>query len=537
MNQASARRTDRRELPPEELEAIAATPLRTAAGPLPPRPRRVDRIDSSLGPLVRKQWLGRAGSRAAMREQRGATLLLDHGIRTPIPVGWRPATRDVGALSLTCLVAGARDLVDAWAALDTGALATDPGARRRAARRLLVAAGHEIGALHRAGFAHGDLHARNLLVDGDGSVWIVDLARLGRGGRAARDRDLHALWHHFAWRTTARERLAFLVACGDLPADRDARRRRLRALATAAEASRQRFLRHHERRCDGSGREFERFTAGTGAAAATGVISRLVAPAVRATLLAEFCASPLRRLPERLGAAGARRLHRRADGSSEVWRLDLPASSASADGSVHAPTVVAIKWFDDRGAWRRTLRGSRARRAWRDAFRLRMAEVATPAALLFAEGGARRRPCSVLVSTFVEPALALDAAVAAHGPEAARPVLRAAAALIARLHDEGLSHRDLKAPNLLVSPDGTVVLADSDGLRRRALPLDRVARDLMRLNASFRDGGAAMMRARLAFLADYRAARRRERPPREALLRRIALLTGLKWQLAPIARR
>jgi tRNA A-37 threonylcarbamoyl transferase component Bud32 len=528
MNQASVPRIDRSPLPPDELEAIGAIPAPTADGPLPPRPRRVDSVPSSLGPLVRKAWPLRAGSRAAAREQRNGRALLDHGVRTPVPVGWLPATKARGAQSLTLRVAGARDLADAWAALPDAVTTNDPGPRRRAASHLLVAAGHEIGALHRAGFVHGDLHARNLLVDDGGAVWVADLARLRRGGRAARDSDLHALWHHFASRTMPRERLAFLIAHGDLPLDRAKRHRRLRRLAAAAEDSRQRFLRHHERRCDGSGREFERFRRGAGAAACRGVVSRLVAGETRESLLRLLAGGPLFELPKRLEAAGAVRVHRRADGSSEVWRL------AAKD----AASAIAVKWFDDRGALRRALRGSRARRAWRSAFRLRMAEVAAPGALLFAESAtARKRPCSALVTEFAGPAALLDAHVAAVGAAAARPALCAVARLIARLHDEGLSHRDLKAQNLLVLPDSGVVLVDGDGLARRPPSLERVARDLMRLNASFRDDGAAMMRARLDFVADYRAARRRERPARKPLLRRIALLTGLKWQQAITTRR
>jgi tRNA A-37 threonylcarbamoyl transferase component Bud32 len=197
-----------------------------------------------------------------------------------------------------------------------------------------------------------------------------------------------------------------------------------------------------------------------------------------------------------------------------------------------------VKWFDDRGALRRALRGSRARRAWRNAFRLQMADVATPAApLLLEERSLARRPQSVLVTEFLDGATMLHRHVAQAGLEAAAPALAATARLVARLHDEGLSQRDLKAENVLVAADGSIALVDLDGIARRDLDLPRIARDLARLNASFRDRGPAMTRVRCDFLATYRAARCRLRPPHEALARAIVHLTERKWQEATTAPR
>ncbi|MCB1607899.1 MAG: 3-deoxy-D-manno-octulosonic acid kinase [Xanthomonadales bacterium] len=48
---------------------------------------------------------------------------------------------------------------DSTAALDWGAI------------------GHAIGQLHRAGADHADLNAHNLLIDGDGRVWVLDFDR------------------------------------------------------------------------------------------------------------------------------------------------------------------------------------------------------------------------------------------------------------------------------------------------------------------------------------------------------------------------
>lgn len=115
--------------------------------------------------------------------------------------------------------------------------------------------------------------------------------------------------------------------------------------------------------------------------------------------------------------------------------------------------------------------------------------------------------------------------------------------LIARLHGWNLSHRDLKAPNVLVSPLGWTMgprglaeterdgcdhvwLIDLAGVRKHSnLGEERRARDLARLNASFlaRPGVTRSLRLRLllAYLGNDGGAWK-------AWWRRIASLTALK---------
>lgn len=494
-----------------DLAAWAGRPLPLAAAG-PQRPRTVDRIETPYGALARKRYLGRHARRQLEREWKRLTALHAALVPVPPPVGCTQASA-VPTL-FARWIEGGRELDQAW-----DQAAGDPGARRRLAR----AVGAALGALHRAGFAHGDLHARNLVVDAADRCWLLDVSAARPAPERARAADWHPLAGHFAWRARPVDRLRALVASGELPIDRSTRRAALRRLALRAERARQRFLRHHERRCDGRGRAFVALAWG----GIRGVAARAEGEGLIEPLRQLLGEGALARLPERLAAIGARRVHASAAGDTQLWRLEV----ATAGGERR---TLALKWFDDRGALRRVLRGSRARRAWRNAFRLQMAAVATPAPLLFLEGRAgARRPASVLVRAFRDEARMLHHHVAAVGVAAAHGVLRAVAECIARLHDEGLSHRDLKAENLLVTAAGQVELVDLDGLARRRIDLERVARDLTRLNASFRDVGAAMMRARLAVLAAYRAARRRERPPWRPLLRRIASLTGIKWQTAP----
>ncbi len=487
------------ELPRAEFVALAAAPRPPAVGGRAARPRAVERVASSIGALARKVYPRRAGSRPAAREAGRAIELRAAGVRVPEPIAWGEGGPDGAAVLFTAWIDAARDLASTWEASDA-----------RAGRKLARELGALIGALHRTGFAHGDLHCGNVLIEPSGTAWLIDLGRTRRAGAGARDADLHALYHHFAWRTRAVDRMRFLVAHGALPTQRRERRARLRALAAAAEKSRQRFLRHHERRCDGRGRAFARFDGPL-----VRGVERADLPTALRDGLRRLWADGLHALPAALKKAGAKVIH--ATRESTVWRLEL------------AGHALAIKWFDDRGRLRRAWRGSRARRAWRNHFRFEMAAVPSARAWLFAESrSVARPPQSVLVTTFLDGFQRLSDAQPAQAP------WRALAAALSRLHDEGLSNRDLKAENVLVALDGSsLALIDLDGVRRRPPTLDRVARDLMRLNASFPDARTVTWRLRLTFLAAYRQARRRARPPMRELRDAVAHLTAIKWQLRP----
>jgi len=79
--------------------------------------------------------------------------------------------------------------------------------------------------------------------------------------------------------------------------------------------------------------------------------------------------------------------------------------------------------------------------------------------------------------------------------------------MIRRLHESGFSHRDLKAPNILVTGEVRPVLVDLDGLARRGCVTDRRrAKDLMRLSVSLDEWGVARATDRLRFLRTYLAA-------------------------------
>ena len=93
-----------------------------------------------------------------------------------------------------------------------------------------------------------------------------------------------------------------------------------------------------------------------------------------------------------------------------------------------------------------------------------------------------------------------------------RRVVWKLAKMIRRMHDAGFSHRDLKAPNIIITPaggpGGQPVLVDLDGLRERPyVSARRRARDLMRLSVSLDEWGVARQTDRLRFLRTYLGAR------------------------------
>jgi tRNA A-37 threonylcarbamoyl transferase component Bud32 len=130
--------------------------------------------------------------------------------------------------------------------------------------------------------------------------------------------------------------------------------------------------------------------------------------------------------------------------------------------------------------------------------------TARPAAAVDRRGGGRVRDTLVMTEAVAGEPLS---DWLRRGPPAAerRRVVRELARMIRRMHDAGFSHRDLKAPNILIAPaGGQPVLVDLDGLREgAAVSAGRRARDLMRLSVSLDEWGVARQADRLRFLRTY----------------------------------
>jgi tRNA A-37 threonylcarbamoyl transferase component Bud32 len=156
----------------------------------------------------------------------------------------------------------------------------------------------------------------------------------------------------------------------------------------------------------------------------------------------------------------------------------LPSAEAGHPGLV----LRRLNYGQRKHQWRDWLRPARVHRALASALVLERAGVATPRALAATEVRRGRWPLrAYLLAEEVPGAQSLAHWVKTAG-QLPRRTLTEFADLLARLHDRGFSHRDLKATNVLLDEHLHPVLIDLDGLRRPwRLTLRRAATDVARL--------------------------------------------------------
>jgi tRNA A-37 threonylcarbamoyl transferase component Bud32 len=165
------------------------------------------------------------------------------------------------------------------------------------------------------------------------------------------------------------------------------------------------------------------------------------------------------------------------------------------------------------GRWQHRLRDcfrpSRAQRAFRAALALEAAGLSISRALAVADLRQCRWPeRAYVLSTEIEGARTLAQIVRCPNPWS-RPLVRALADLLARLHQAGFIHGDLKATNILIQPSGKAWLIDFDGVRQFArLPRHRAMKDLARFAAGvIQAGGKESFPLAARFLRRYCAQR------------------------------
>jgi hypothetical protein len=146
-----------------------------------------------------------------------------------------------------------------------------------------------------------------------------------------------------------------------------------------------------------------------------------------------------------------------------------------------------------------------ARRSWENGHALIDRGLPTPRPWLVLH---RRRwgvpGVGYLLCDLVPDARNLHDAVRAADPLEKVRVVEVLARWVRLLHDRGVSHRDLKAANILIRPDGGCTFIDLVGVRTsRRVSVGVRVRDIARLNASFIVNPDVTWRDRMRFLQTY----------------------------------
>jgi tRNA A-37 threonylcarbamoyl transferase component Bud32 len=389
----------------------------------------------TLHDRVRRRLAGGKGP----REGRVLRALADRGIPVPRVLGFSDDGPDVLIL----------EEIEALSPLPAGPAAT---------RRQVEAVARLLGRAWRAGLRHRDLHRGNVgLAAGEPVLLDLGGARLSRGGSPIKA--LARLGHALAGdlsRAHRQRALRAWLAAAETGTRGDRLRERARDLAPRVERATRRvtraYRRGRDRRATRSGRHFEVFGLEGGV---TGVRRRETPASWRERALAWLDADPEGASPLKAG--------------NRVVRFELPDHEGA----------LVLKRYETAAPGRLP----RAIRAFRLSVALEHRGIATPRVLLAVSRG---RGGGVLVTEHVD-ALDLHRYAAEDGAEDRdrRALAFALGRVLRAMHDAEVTHRDLKAPNLLVSDaPPRIVVADVDGVRLRCPGWRRRARDLARLDAS-----------------------------------------------------
>lgn len=150
------------------------------------------------------------------------------------------------------------------------------------------------------------------------------------------------------------------------------------------------------------------------------------------------------------------------------------------------------------------VRTSRARRAFNSGLQLERAAIRTPRMIAVGEWRRLGWPMKAYVVTEEVPGAVSVGRFFRQKGFLPRNVVGESAELIARLHNAGFSHRDLKDTNMLLDAKLTPWVIDLDGVRyRRSLSMRRVVLDLVILAKSFRTHKPVLRWSGARFLKRY----------------------------------
>ncbi len=380
-----------------------------------------------------------------------------------------------------------------------------PAVQRTARRRLAAVLAAFFARLHDAGVAHPDPHPGNLLVEVSEAspaseacpgaevtpacvprFVLIDVhdIRIGRPLSWAESRDNLALFNRwFQLRTHRPERCRFWRAYRrsrvTLP-DSDAARMR----SEAKEVERQTHARNlrlwagREGRWLGTSRSVRRV--------GSGPFRGLAVYDLPEDFLTELLADP----DAAFTRPDARVLKDCPTARVAVIEMPTPAG----------PVPVVLKRVNRRSfldPLRNLVRRSQVLRSWVNGHALRDRWLPTPRPLAVFHRFRHGLPAEGYLLTELVPRVCPLR-------ENVRAALVPLARMLRALHDRDVSHRDLKAPNILLADGTDPVLIDLVGVRTRVrLSVTRRAKELARLNASFVADHRVSRTDRLRFLLTY----------------------------------
>lgn len=451
------------------------------------RQRTVHRIELPQGAIYVKQhaipdtraylrqWLRPSKARI---EAENATALQSRGVPTVVPVAIGEEPHG-GSCLITLELAGVQSLQECIASDFSHANAALQVTLRQS---LAKALGRFLARLHQAGVEHGDLHPGNVLVRWHGAceseLFLIDLHLVELGQAldwSAAHANLLLLNRWFIQKAGRGDRLRFWHAYvdgrDDLPDLRKELAERARELEAKTWQSCIAFWHKRDERCVGNNKYF-------------GTLRGAKGIACRVHDLPETVAREFLRDPEAPFHHAKRVLKHSRSSTVALLEVDVGHGPMACIYKKFAVT----KWSDP---WIHVARQTPAMRSWINGHRLLECGMPTPRPLLILErwqNGLVRE--TYLLTAFLPDAADLHAKLkscAGDFPKKRR-LIEAVARLLRELHRRALSHRDLKAANLLVQErDGAfwLQLIDLVGMERwHKLPRSRRVQNLTRLHAS-----------------------------------------------------
>ncbi|MGL6075904.1 MAG: lipopolysaccharide kinase InaA family protein [Fimbriiglobus sp.] len=416
----------------------------------------------------------------AQLEYENALALREHGIATVTPLAWGTRSRfwPSESVLVTREAVGAKPLVEV---LESGM--TSVKARFALADRLALALAKQ----HEAGVDHPDPHPGNFLID-EHEILLMDLHAIRFGPALDSKQTLAALvlWNRwFQLRATRSERLRFWRTYRQA---RPALSLDPRTIEASTRTSNLAFWQDRLKRYTTTNRDTRPIRQG-----------RLRGYAERT-------------LPEAL----QRRLLTDPDGFFTDPAVKLLKDSRSSTVAIlsHENTRYVVKRFRIKNRVQRlknALRTTPAMRSWCYGRNLLDRGLPTARPMAVVERFAWGVPTEgYLIFEYIDDGIDLPEAVtlACHSVETLRLWSDRIARELRKMHDHGVSHRDLKAPNLFLRgisdlPTATPVILDLVGVEvGKDVPMATRCRDLARLNASFLSGPITQT-DKLRFLKAY----------------------------------